>query len=83
MQFGVVFDYTLTDLLARLVTKETVAATCSPNSSVEELSVGWHSGDSHFPVGPRDERRQSDVLDGLITEAVAAEPTSWSCPRWR
>jgi len=71
VQFGVVFDYTLTDVLARLVTKETVVATCSPNSSVEELSVGWHSGDSHFPVGPRDERRQSDVLDGLITDPVA------------
>ncbi|MEP7090013.1 MAG: hypothetical protein ABI776_07860 [Nocardioidaceae bacterium] len=55
------------------MTDETVLATCSPNSSVEELSVGWRLSDSHFPVGPLDERRQRDVLDEVIAEAVAAD----------
>ncbi len=53
VQFRVVFDYALADVLAGLVTAETVVATCSPNSSVEELSLGWRPGDSNFPVGPR------------------------------
>ncbi len=72
VQFRVVFDYALADVLAGLVSAETVVGTCSPNSSAEELSLSWRPGDSHFPVGPRDERRQLDVIDGLITEAVAA-----------
>jgi 8-oxo-dGTP pyrophosphatase MutT (NUDIX family) len=72
VQFRVVFDYSLVDILPDLVIAETVIATCHPNRSLAEFSLHKGLDERTFPVNPADCHAQIELLNGLITDAVQA-----------
>ncbi len=75
VQYRLVFDYSLTDTLARLITADTVIATCHPNRSVTEFSLPRDARGRSFPIQPIDLDRQREEINRLIgvaTEAGAA-----------
>ncbi|MGW3938502.1 NUDIX domain-containing protein [Streptomyces sp. NBC_00024] len=72
VQFRVVFDYSLYDVLSGLVTAETVVATCHPNRTMEELVLPKDTEGRTFPVRPADPARQYQQIDRLIGRAAAA-----------
>ncbi|ALV38564.1 amidohydrolase [Streptomyces sp. CdTB01] len=72
VQFRVVFDYSLYDVLAGLVTADTVMATCHPNRSMGEFELPEDVDGRAFPVRPADPARQHRRVDRLIGQAVAA-----------
>jgi 8-oxo-dGTP pyrophosphatase MutT (NUDIX family) len=71
-QFRVVFDYSLVDILAGLVTADTVVATCHPNTYLDEIDLPRDHRGRSFPVRPADLDRQRERIASLITAAVAA-----------
>jgi 8-oxo-dGTP pyrophosphatase MutT (NUDIX family)/predicted amidohydrolase len=71
-QFRVVFDYCLADVLAGVVDRDTVVATCHPNRSLEEFSLPRDRQGRSFPVRPRDVARQRVTIDRLVGAAVDA-----------
>lgn len=72
VQFQVVFDYSLHDILAGLITADTVVATCHPNRSLREFDLTPGAEHRTFPVCPLDPRRQRAEVDRLIARATAA-----------
>lgn len=72
VQFRIVFDYGLADTLAGLITRDTVVATCHPNSSLRELDLTRATDHRTFPIGPVDTERQGIEIDRLIGRATAA-----------
>jgi 8-oxo-dGTP pyrophosphatase MutT (NUDIX family) len=72
VQFQVVFDYSLVDKLAGLITADTVIATCHPNRSLRELDLTRGTDHRTFPVVPVDADRQRSEINMLITCATAA-----------
>ncbi|WP_206697817.1 NUDIX domain-containing protein [Streptomyces sp. WAC00263] len=72
VQFRVVFDYSLYDGLAGLVTAETVVATCHPNRTMAEFELPKDADGRTFPVRPADPARQHQLIDRLIGRACAA-----------
>jgi 8-oxo-dGTP pyrophosphatase MutT (NUDIX family) len=72
VQFRVVFDYSLFDTLAGVVTADTVVATCHPNRGLGELDLTPGTQDGRFPVRPRDLERQRTQIDRLVAQATAA-----------
>ncbi|KGN36680.1 hypothetical protein N801_01690 [Knoellia aerolata DSM 18566] len=72
VQFRVVFDYSLFDTLAGVVTADTVVATCHPNGSLGELDLTQGTQEGRFPVRPRDLGRQRTEIDRLVARATAA-----------
>ncbi|WP_234436783.1 NUDIX domain-containing protein [Streptomyces maremycinicus] len=72
VQFRVVFDYSLYDVLSGLVTAETVVATCHPNRAMEELELPKDAEGRTFPVRPANPARQYRQIDRLIGRAAAA-----------
>lgn len=94
-QFRVVFDYCLADVLAGLVDRDTVVATCHPNRSVEEFDLPKDGAGRSFPIRPHDPDRQQAAIDRLVAAAVGAgasivvlpelsvtEPMARSLERW-
>ena len=71
-QYRLVFDYSLADTLADLVTADTVLATCHPNRRLTELELPRDEQGRTFPVRPVDVSRQRIEIDRLITRANAA-----------
>lgn len=71
-QFRIVFDYCLADVLAGLVDRDTIVATCHPNRSLAEFSLPRDEQGRSFPVQPRDVARQRVAIDRLIGAAVDA-----------
>ena len=71
VQYRVVFDYSLYDLLGGIVDVDTVIATCHPNRSLDELEAPTVAGGRCFPVRPKQQAAQEAVLDDLVAEAVA------------
>jgi len=72
VQFRIVFDYGLADTLAGLITRDTVVATCHPNSRLRELDFTRATGNRTFPIGPVNTQRQGTEIDRLIGRATAA-----------
>lgn len=71
-QFRIVFDYSLFDTLADLVTVDTIIATCHPNRALNEFTLPRDPTQPAFPVQPTDLDRQRRHLDQLIGRAAAA-----------
>lgn len=71
-QFRIVFDYSMFDTLAGLITTDTVIATCHPNSALTEFNLPADSAQPAFPVRPTNLRRQHLILDRLIGAAADA-----------
>ena len=68
-QFQMVFDYTASDALGRLIDADTVIATCHPNHDLAELGLG--AGDHPaFPVQPVDPHDQRARIDKLLRDAT-------------
>ena len=72
MDYRVVFDYTLFDVLAGVIGPDTVVATCHPNANLDELRVPSDWRARTFPVAPRDLVAQRHKLDQLIALATDA-----------
>ena len=75
VQYRLVFDYSLTDALAGLITAETVIATCHPNRSVTEFSLPRDARGRTFPIQPIDLARQREEINRLIGVATEAGAT--------
>ena len=71
-QFRVVFDYSLFDTLAALITNDTVVATCHPNHDLAEFELPRDRQRPAFPVRPADMAVQRDRIDRLLVEATNA-----------
>ena len=69
VQFRVVFDYSASDALSGLISPDTVVATCHPNESMSELSLGETDTGTLFPVTPRDPQRQTQIINELLAAA--------------
>lgn len=72
VQYRVVFDYSLTDALAGLITADTLIATCHPNRSVTEFSLPRDARGRSFPIRPSNLDWQRDEIDRLIGAATDA-----------
>lgn len=72
VQYRIVFDYSLTDALAGLITADTVIATCHPNRSVSEFSLPRDARGRSFPIRPINLDRQRDEINRLIGAATDA-----------
>ncbi len=72
MQFRVVFDYSLFDTLAGMITADTVLATCHPNRGLDEFALTSGTQQRTFPVRPRDLDRQRTRIDRVVAQATAA-----------
>ncbi len=72
VQYRMVFDYSLTDALAGLITADTVIATCHPNRSVTEFSLPRDLRGRAFPIRPIDLARQRNEINRLIGAATDA-----------
>ena len=72
VQFRVIFDYTLFDTMAGVITTDTVVATCHPNRDLGEFDLTRGAEHRRFPVRPRELERQRTEINRLITRATAA-----------
>ena len=72
VQYRLVFDYSLADALAGLITADTVIATCHPNRSVTEFSLPRDADGRTFPIRPIDLDRQRNDINRLIGVATGA-----------
>ena len=72
VQYRMVFDYSLTDALAGLITADTLIATCHPNRSVTEFSLPHDARGRSFPIQPINLDRQRDEINRLIGAATDA-----------
>lgn len=72
VQYRVVFDYSLYDLLSGVVDADTIIATCHPNQSLDELSAPMVAGGRRFPVAPVNLAAQRAVLTRLMDTAAQA-----------
>lgn len=70
-QFRFVFDYSLADTLAGLVTADTLVATCHPNRTLAEFDLPRDEQQRTIPVRPTDVKRQRREIDRLVTRATA------------
>ncbi len=70
VEYRLVFDYSLTDILAGLVTADTMIATCHPNRSVTEFSLPRDTHGRTFPIRPIDLVRQRNEINRLIRVAT-------------
>ena len=71
VQYRVVFDYGLYDVLDGIVDANTVIATCHPNRLLDEFDAPTVAGGRHFPVRPKQQAAQDAALDELVAAAVA------------
>lgn len=71
-QFRIVFDYSLFDVLAGIITADTVLATCHPNHDLVELGLSPGQQQPAFPVEPIDLAEQARRIDGLLHDAADA-----------
>lgn len=71
-QFRVVFDYSLFEALAGVITADTIIATCHPNRALSEFTLPPQRAQPTFPVRPSNSRRQHLIIDRLIGGAVGA-----------
>lgn len=71
VQYRVVFDYSASTVLAGMLSRDTIVATCHPNSGLDELDLGERDAPWLFPVGPHDPHHQAQVVDELIRLACA------------
>ena len=72
VQFRVVFDYSLFDILSGVINADTVIATCHPNRDLGEFDLTGGADDRTFPVHPRDRSRQRSTVNHLIEQATTA-----------
>ena len=72
VQFRVVFDYSLFDTLAGMITADTVVATCHPNRGLDEFDLSRGTNQRRFPVRPRDLDRQRLEIDQVVAQATTA-----------
>lgn len=72
VQFRVVFDYSLFETLAGVISAETVVATCHPNRDLDDFDLTRGVGSGAFPIRPRDLGRQRLEIDRVVTRATAA-----------
>lgn len=70
-QFQVIFDYSLARELTGIIDRDTVLATCHPNRTLAEFHFPADASGRTFPVGPKDEDKQHQEIDRLISAAVA------------
>lgn len=71
-QFRVVFDYSLFEALAGVITADTIIATAHPNRALSEFTLPQHRARPAFPIRPTNPRRQHLIIDRLIGGAVDA-----------
>jgi 8-oxo-dGTP pyrophosphatase MutT (NUDIX family) len=71
-QYRMVFDYSLTEAMAGLITADTMIATCHPNRSVSEFSLPCDAYGRTFPIQPIDLDRQREEVNRLIGVAADA-----------
>jgi len=71
-QFRIIFDYSLFDALADVVTIDTIIATCHPNKALTEFTLPADPAQPAFPVRPTNVRHQQRILDQLIGAAADA-----------
>ena len=74
-QYRMVFDYSLAEAMAGLITADTVIATCHPNRSVSEFSLPRDAYGRTFPIQPIDLDRQREEVNRLIGVAADAGAT--------
>jgi hypothetical protein len=70
--FRVIFDYSLDDTLAGIISAETIVATCQPNSDLSEFAMPADLSRPAFPLAPTDPALQHATLNRLIGAATAA-----------
>ncbi|WP_219816413.1 NUDIX domain-containing protein [Arthrobacter sp. 4R501] len=70
-QFQVIFDYSLARELTGIIDRNTVVATCHPNRTLADFHFPADASGRTFPVGPKDEDKQHQEIDRLISAAVA------------
>jgi 8-oxo-dGTP pyrophosphatase MutT (NUDIX family) len=74
-QFDVTIDYSHADALIGLVGPDTIIATCHPNRNMSEFITQPDQQGQVFPIVPRDQNRQSEILDSLMTKAAQSGAT--------
>ncbi|MFY9634794.1 MAG: NUDIX domain-containing protein [Cellulosimicrobium cellulans] len=70
-QFQVIFDYSLARELTGIIGPDTVVATCHPNRTLAEFHFPADASGRTFPIRPKDEDKQHQEIDRLISAAVA------------
>jgi 8-oxo-dGTP pyrophosphatase MutT (NUDIX family) len=70
-QFQVIFDYSFARELTGIIDRDTVVATCHPNRTLAEFHFPADASGRTFPVRTKDEEKQHQELDRLISAAVA------------
>jgi hypothetical protein len=70
--FRVIYDYSLYDTLAGIISADTIVATCHPNSDLSEFAMPADLSRPAFPLAPTDPGRQRATLNRLIGAATAA-----------
>lgn len=71
-QFKVVFDYSLFDILAGLITSDTVLATGHPNNTLAQFGLTGGTAGPVFPLQPLDLPGQRAWIDALLGRAEQA-----------
>jgi ADP-ribose pyrophosphatase YjhB (NUDIX family) len=70
--FRVIYDYSLYDTLAGIISADTIVATCHPNSDLSEFAMPADLSRPAFPLAPTDPPGQHATLNRLIGAATAA-----------
>lgn len=68
--FQIVFDYSLLDALAGVITADTIIATCHPNRSLNEFLLPLDPAQPAFPIHPIDMDRQREEIHRLVAAAA-------------
>lgn len=71
-QFKVVFDYSLFDTLAGVISSDTVLATGHPNNSLAQFGLTGGTAGPVFPLQPLDLPGQRARIDALLRQAEQA-----------
>ncbi|POH72564.1 amidohydrolase [Arthrobacter glacialis] len=71
-QFQVIFDYSLARELIGILGPDTIVATCHPNRTLADFHFPADARGRTFPVRPKDEEKQHQEIDRLISTAVTA-----------
>jgi hypothetical protein len=70
--FRVIYDYSLYDTLAGIISADTIVATCHPNQALDEFAMPADLSRPVFPLAPKDPAGQHARLTHLIGAATAS-----------
>ncbi|NOJ60946.1 carbon-nitrogen hydrolase family protein [Arthrobacter sp. 260] len=71
-QFQVIFDYSLATELTGILDPGTIVATCHPNRTLADFHFPADSHGRAFPIRPKNEDKQHQEIDRLISAAVTS-----------